>query len=192
MHFNLAYLITVLFAISVYTAPVTNPSSCVDLDIRDESSFGCGHGHLTVRPRTANGPSQAQLDMLNRLNRMRHWNTITLGIYVTFMSDSGTAYEPPSSNLEGYPNIQKRISTAIYEHMSPSQTHRPILYLNRFKSNDPNPSAILVAFRLEGKTLWSLISIDKDGVPTVVAQTQASSLSFSLPLTLTFYCSRIN
>ncbi|KAJ3722694.1 hypothetical protein DFJ43DRAFT_1042092 [Lentinula guzmanii] len=49
MHFNLAYLITVLFAISVYTAPVTVPSSCVDLDIRDESSFGCGHGHLTIQ-----------------------------------------------------------------------------------------------------------------------------------------------
>ncbi|KAJ3739934.1 hypothetical protein DFH05DRAFT_473412 [Lentinula detonsa] len=184
MHFNLAYLITVLFAISVYTAPVTVPSSCVDLDIRDESSFGCGHGHLTVRAWTASDLTQTQL------NRKKHWNTVLPGsmigqisdIYVEIKSHPGPAYNQPSLNLEGYPNIQNRISIAIHEHLSPHSTHCHILYKNRFdeKPNDPNPSALVVAYGQKGqplKTVW----IDEDGVPTFVqekAQTQASSFFF--------------
>ncbi|KAJ3993841.1 hypothetical protein F5050DRAFT_1778989, partial [Lentinula boryana] len=178
MHFDLAYLITVLFAISVYTAPVTVPGSCVDLDIRDESSFGCGHGHLTVRARTA---SQ------NQLNRKKYWNTVLpsgkIGqipdIYVKIISHPGLAYVPPSFDLKGYPNIQERVGKAIYEHISPHNTHLGrILYKNTFfnqKTNYPNPSALVVAFGQEGQPM-KMILINEDGVPTFVsekAQTQA-------------------
>ncbi|KAJ3981235.1 hypothetical protein F5890DRAFT_1536787 [Lentinula detonsa] len=59
MHFNLAYLITVLFAISVYTAPVTVSLLRV-IDTRDCANLKLSRfpaAVLTVRAWTANGPS---------------------------------------------------------------------------------------------------------------------------------------